>query len=246
MNRSLPTYGVKTLDFKMHDYDQTQRIVKGYLSAFNVIDSDSDIIMQGAFSKSIAERGPLSQSNRKIAHLRNHDWSMQIGRFLELQEDEKGLLFTSQMGRSTAGSDAFLDYQDGIIREHSIGFQYLPDKMRMVEDAKGTYFEVSELILWEGSAVTFGANEFTPVLDVTKGNHIEQSKRLHDELIAVSNALKNGKGTDERLHSLEMRLKVIAEKYNSLIEQIQKPPAKALLKQDQPIDNNLFTYLDSL
>ena len=29
--------------------------------------------------------------------------------------------------------DALLDYQDGIIREHSIGFSYIKERMRFVE-----------------------------------------------------------------------------------------------------------------
>ena len=118
--------------------------------------------------------------------------------------------------------------------------------MRVVESEKGTYFEITEVILWEGSAVTFGANEFTPVVDVTKGTEKESAQRLHDELIAVSKALKNGKGTDKRLHTFEMRLKVLAEKYNSLIEAIAKPSAKQVLsKQDQP-KNEMLNYLENL
>lgn len=246
MKKQLPTYGTKAIAFKMHDYDPSQRIVKGYLSAFDVVDSDSDIIRKGAFAKSIDERGPMASSNRKIAHLRNHDWSCQIGKLLELYEDEKGLVFVSQMGRSTKGQDAFFDYQDEIIREHSIGFNYIPDKMRFVESDKGSFFEVSEVVLWEGSAVTFGANEFTPVIDVTKGTEKAVAEKLHDEMIAVSKAIKNGKGTDKRLHTFEMRLKVLAEKYNSLIEAITKPSAKQTLsKQNQPT-NEMLNYLNNL
>jgi hypothetical protein len=40
---------------------------------------------------------------------------------------------------------------------------------------------------------------------------------LNEEFNAITKALINGKGTDERLHSLEMRIKVLQQKYNSLV-----------------------------
>lgn len=221
MKKDFSIYGVKSLKFELKDFDEGSRKVAGYFASFDTLDSDNDIIRQGAFSKSIAERGPLATSNRQIAHLRNHDWEHQIGKILELREDAKGLYFVSQLGRSTKGSDAFLDYQDGILNEHSIGFNYVSDKIKFVEDDSykgGGYYEVTEVKLWEGSGVTFGANEFTPVVDVAKGltkiNHLE---KLNEEFNAITKALINGKGTDERLHSLEMRIKVLQQKYNSLV-----------------------------
>ena len=114
-------YGVKTVNIKVTDLDEGSRQVKGYFGAFDNLDSDRDVIRNGAFAKSIKESGPKSSGNRKIAHLRNHDWEHQIGRPTELFEDSKGLGFVSILGRSTKGNDAFLDYQDGILNEHSIG-----------------------------------------------------------------------------------------------------------------------------
>jgi len=149
----------------------------------------------------------------------------------EIGEDAKGLFFVSTLGRSTKGNDAFLDYQDGILNEHSIGFNYIGEKINWIEDSSfksGGYFEVKEVKLWEGSGVTFGANEFTPVIDVAKGLTNESHlAKLNKEFEIITKALMNGQGTDERLHSFEMRLKVIQQKYNSLI--IEKPFTKDTL-----------------
>tara|TARA_R110000751_G_scaffold76140_3_gene153205 strand:+ start:92 stop:853 length:762 start_codon:yes stop_codon:yes gene_type:complete len=196
--------------FEVKDLDSAERIVSLYLSKFDSIDSDFDIIKKGAFSKSINERGPLSQSNRKIAFLRHHDWEKQIGKFLELKEDEYGLLAVGQLGRSTDGEDAFRDYEDDIIKEHSIGFQYIQDKMNFVEDKameSGGFYEVSEIKLFEGSAVTFGSNEFTHVVDVKGEQKTELLDKIKRELNVCIKALSNGKGTDERLHGIEMKVK---------------------------------------
>ena len=146
-------YGVKNASIEIADIDTGSRQVKGYLSVFDVIDSDEDIIRRGAFAKSIAEIGPSSSGNRKIQHLRNHNWDWQIGKFTELAEDEKGLYFVSTLGTSSKGDDALRDYDEGILLEHSIGFNYVWDKMDWIDDDKydhGGFFEVREVKLWEG------------------------------------------------------------------------------------------------
>ena len=213
-------YGVKSISTKIDDIDEGKRIVKGYLSSFDTLDSDSDIIRKGAFKKSIKERGVNSTSNRRIAHLRNHDWDHQIGKFLELEEDANGLYFVSQLGRSTKGEDALLDYQDGILREHSIGFNYVKGKIEEKESEEhGKFFEITEVKLWEGSGVTFGANEFTPVLEANKSIlDSEYLHKLNEDMAILIKSLKNGKGTDERLENIEIKLQQIQQKYNSLIE----------------------------
>jgi HK97 family phage prohead protease len=221
ISKQFKSYEVKNLSLEVKDIDTVGRRVKIALSAFNNIDSDRDVIRKGAFAKSIQERGASSTSNRKIAHLRYHDWEHQIGKFISLEETDTHLIGVSDLGRSTKGNDAFLDYQDGIIREHSIGFNYIPDKMQLIGEGDTAYFEIKELILWEGSAVTFGANSLTPTLDVSKGlTHEakeEMLKKINEDMTAFITALKNGKGTDERLYCIEMGLKVCQQKYNSLI-----------------------------
>lgn len=213
MKRQNHIYGIKNFGLEVKDFDEGSRKVSGYLSAFDVVDSDRDVIKSGSFAKSISERGPKSGSNRKIAFLRMHKWENQIGKFLELEEDGYGLKFVAQLGTSSKGEDALRDYQEGILKEHSIGFRYVHDKMEYDEDKD--VFEIKELNLFEGSAVTFGANEFTPVLDVAKGleGNQEAFKVLFDEHEAIEKALKNGKGSDERLYALEMRSKALRQKY---------------------------------
>ena len=233
-------YPVKSIQFKIDDIDEGTRKVKGYASAFDVMDSDNDVIRKGAFLKSIQERGPESAGNRKIAHLRNHDWEHQIGKFVELYEDEKGLVFVSELGRSTKGTDALLDYQDGILREHSIGFNYVKDKINFIEadksgfDSQAGHFEITEVKLWENSGVTFGANEFTPVLEVAKDaeGRDQLIQKLNELSERFQKTLRNGGGTDERLQNLELTFKQIQELQNSLIA--SKPSIKDTLDKNKP------------
>lgn len=239
-------YGVKNINLEVKDIDTNSREVVFYASAFDSIDSDNDVIRKGSFSKSLQERGAQA-TGRKIAHLRNHDFEHQIGLPIEMIEDSYGLKVVSRLGKSTKGNDALLDYQDGILREHSIGFNYVQDKIKFVEESseKG-FWEISEVKLWEVSGVTFGANEFTPVLDVAKGLNtksemIEKLNQLNESFLK---AIKNGKGTDERLENIEARFKQICEIQKALAE--LKPSIKGTLKEesrsnsDSNKNNNLF------
>lgn len=212
MKKQQNIYDTKSA-FELKDLDSEKRQVAVYLSKFDMIDSDNDIIRRGAFTKSIQERGPNSGSNRQIAFLRWHDWEKPIGKFLDLQEDEKGLFAVGQLGNSTVGNDAWNDYADGIIREHSIGFKYISDKMKWIEDPtqpNGGYWNITELMLFEGSAVTFGANEYTNVVDVMKSeNKTDYVHKISAEIDTLIKALSNGKGSDERLFEMEMKLKYL-------------------------------------
>ena len=215
MDKVLNMYSLKSENTAIKDLDTGSRKVSMYLARFDLLDSDMDIIRKGAFTKSLQERGVNSASNRKIAFLRYHDWQKPIGKFLELREDDLGLYAVAQLSESTDGMDALADYKDGIIREHSIGFRYVKDKIRFIEDPGmeengGGYYEVNEVQLYEGSAVTFGANEYTNVIEVSKTQGSEDiALKLHNEINTIANALASGSGTDERLHSLEMRLKFL-------------------------------------
>jgi phage head maturation protease len=69
---------MKQTQFKSFDYsikgadiDASKGIVTGYFAAFNNKDSDGDIIVKGAFAKTIKERGPQS-SKPRIKHLLDH------------------------------------------------------------------------------------------------------------------------------------------------------------------------------
>ena len=226
--KSSSDYNIKGA-FEVKDLDLSAREVAMYVSKFDVIDSDMDMILKGSFSKSLAERGPESGSNRQIAFLRHHDWQKQIGLPIKMEEDSNGLFVVAKLGNSTDGKDALEDYKDGIIREHSIGFKYLSDKIKYIEDSTidgGGFFEISELALWEFSAVTFGANQYTGVIDVAKGQEREDmALKLNEEINLVTKSIINGKGTDERQYSLEMRLKFLNARMMDLV--LTEPTVKS-------------------
>jgi len=197
--------------------DETRR-VKIMLAHFDNVDSANDVIRKGAFAKSIKERGPESQNPRQIAFLRFHDFDKPIGKFLSLEETSEGLVAVAQLSNSTDGQNALEDYKAGIITQHSIGFQYVAGKIEQVDRDGLDFYNITELDLWEGSAVTFGVNPLTPTLDVAKGEHLDYLHKLNLKMNAIASEIRNGRGTDERFYKLEGALKVCQAQYNSLIK----------------------------
>ena len=158
---------------------------------------------------------------------------------MTLEEDDKGLFAVAQLGTSSKGEDAFRDYDEGIIKEHSIGFQYVEDKIKFIEDKdmeSGGFFEVKEVKLWEGSAVTFGANEYTNVVDVIKAaDKPDYALKIFKEIEILQKSLANGQGTDERLYGIEMKLKYLQSQMLLLAQ--SDPLNKQSFRQANDHDN---------
>jgi len=185
----------KSFTGEIKDIDTKKRIVTGYLSSFiDEKDAYGDIVLKGAFNKSINER------KSSIYFLNQHNWSQPHGKFSVLTEDSKGLYFESEALVDTSySSDALKLYEAGIIKEHSIGYQTIVSDY---DTDKKTRF-LKELKLYEGSNVTLGANPDTPFM----GLKSKSLKDLNDEVLLITKAMKNGTFTDDTFVLLEIALK---------------------------------------
>jgi hypothetical protein len=239
-------YKVKTVSAKVEDIDSGSRRVKVVLNTMNFLDSDRDIIRNGAFIKSINERGPSTNAPDQIQFLRHHDWEQQIGKYTELYEQGDELIGVGILSKSTDGNNALEDYDLGIINQHSIGFQYIKDKIKFIKDSqlhKEGHYEVNEVKMFEGSAVAFGANKLTATLEVAKstGDYTPVLSKLSSLSNSFSKALKYHKGTDEHIKRLEYQFLQIQEIQNSL--KSMKPSIKDTLKSGKPSEKGVFDFL---
>jgi len=183
----------KNLSGGVKDIDTEKRIVTGYLSETNTEDKVKDIIVGGAYIKTLNER------KEDIFFLNQHNWSQPHGKFSVLQEDKKGLYFESKpLINTTYSSDLMKLYEAGIIKEHSIGYQVVNSSM----DSKGIR-NITEIKLYEGSNVTLGAHPNTPFL----GMKSLTMKEINDEMKLITKAFRNGTFTDETFMLLEIALK---------------------------------------
>ena len=174
------------------DVDTKNRVVTGYLSSFDNEDHSGDIIVKGAYAKTLKER------RSEIMFLNQHDWKQPHGKFAVLQEDSKGLYFESEPLINTSYSeDAIKLYEAGIMKEHSVGF------VTITKETKGDNRILRELKLYEGSNVTLGDNPETPFtgfksLSITETN---------DKISLILKFFKNGTVTDDTFQLLEIALK---------------------------------------
>ena len=200
------------------DVDVKKGIVEGYFSTWGVVDAHEDEIIKGAYAKTLQENGPGSQRPR-IFHLWMHDTRFPLARFTDegsLKEDDKGLFFHSRISQTTVGRDALLLYQDGVIKEHSVGIQIIKN-----ERAGEHHMRILEAKLWEGSTVTWGANENTPVTAVKDMDPEIQMEKFSERIQVLTKSLRDGTYTDETFILLELQLKQIEDSYQSLIDKIQ-------------------------
>lgn len=184
----------KSIFGSIEDIDMKNKIVTGYLSSFGNKDYDDDIIMRGAYKKSITER------KNDIYFLNQHDWKQPHGKFNVLEEREKGLYFESTPLIDTSYSmDALKLYQAGIVKEHSVGYQVMKEEYSKNDQAN----IIKEIKLYEGSNVTLGANSNTPFT----GFKSYTLKQVNDQYKQILKAYRNGTFTDETFGLLDIALK---------------------------------------
>ena len=122
-------------------------LFEGYACLFGKEDLGHDVIRQGAFAKSLADRGLDG-----IKLLYQHDPAQPIGQWLTIREDSKGLFVRGKLATEVAKAREILSMMKaGILDGLSIGFR----TVRGSKDPKSGIRHLLELDLWEISIVTF-------------------------------------------------------------------------------------------
>ena len=119
----------------------------GYASVFNEIDEGGDIVLPGAFRKTLQRRGRAA-----IRLLFQHDPKEPVGLWDRVAEDGFGLWAEGRLVPGVPRADALrrlieLRAIDGL----SIGFR----TVRAARDRGSGHRRISEIDLWEISIVTF-------------------------------------------------------------------------------------------
>jgi HK97 family phage prohead protease len=208
------------------DIDEKMGIVKGYGSYFGNKDSDNDVIAKGAYQKTIKENG------ERVRYLYQHDMTQPIGKMKELYEDEKGLMFVAEIPKTTLGMDVLELIKGGVITENSVGI--LPLQKQMKDD----YREITEVKLYEISAVTLAANDQAKILDV-KGNVDYQ--KLYKRFDSLAKIIRKGNVSDEMGYAIESEIL----KLKSLFIDFTKPIEKEITLPKEEDQADVFSYLST-
>lgn len=223
----------------VEDVDFTGRLVTLYASEFNSLDSDSDRFFPGAWSKTLKERGPGSNNNR-IKHLYNHSTFNLIGAPVEAIEDSKGLRVVSKVSDVNNG-DYLKLYRDGVITEHSVGFHVIKS-----DNNKEGGLDITEALLWEYSAVPWGANENTPTIGMKSEDCLAYGMKLSDRIDRLYKAFRDGDYTDETFTLLEIELSQIKTAITTLFTKAPEPLNSTPSGGNEPTDFDVDSIIKSL
>lgn len=219
-------FSTKSVDNGIVDVDMKTRRVKAVWSTTDIVDLDNDIISSGAFTKSINERGPGGK--KLIWSLIDHkaDVRHTIGKPDELYVQGNQLIAVTPIIETEAGEDALKLYDAGVANQHSIGFSTI--KSTMSNEGIRT---ITELKLYEGSLVLWGANPETPTLDVKGMQPMDVKMKLAEKLDLMLKAFKKGNFTDETFSLMEIEIEQLKK---SIVDLETTQHAKAV----EPADNS--------
>ena len=142
----------RPLEIKAIDDDGT---FSGYGSVFDTVDAYRDIVLPGAFKKSLA----AYQAKGKMPKmLWQHASREPIGVWTKMTEDKKGLYVEGALVMEVERArEAHALLKAGAVDGLSIGYE-VPKGGSSYDKEKNIY-ELSQIDLWETSIVTFPANE---------------------------------------------------------------------------------------
>ena len=209
---------------ELSDYDEKNSIVKGYGSYFDNKDADDDVIMRGAYQKTIKENG------ERVKYLYQHNMMQPIGKMNELYEDEKGLVFVAEVPKTQLGKDVIELMKAGVITENSVGI--LP----IQKEDRGDYRELKEVKLFEISAVTLAANDQAKIMDVKGSKVIDDIYKRYDTLCKL---IRKGNISDEMGYAIEGEI----YKLKSLFIDATQPVIETTEPVEQKSEFDVYKYL---
>jgi len=170
------------VEFKMDAVEVTGEFT-GYASTFGNVDLGGDVVVKGAFKKSIKEK------KGKVPILDHHDTRKQIGWNMEASEDDRGLLVKGKLNLEVQGGREkhalmMQAFEIGATMSLSIGYRVIKDEA----DRKNPGIRyLKEVQLLEYSVVTFPMNPEATITGV-KSDSTDLEEPLKRLLSTIKNA----------------------------------------------------------
>lgn len=160
-------------------------IFEGYGSVFNLVDHSKDVVVKGAFEKSLES---WKQKGQMPPILWQHDSRNPIGVYEKVYEDSVGLFVRGQLliDDVQQAKEAYALMKAGALSGLSIGYIPVVDEY----DRETGITTLKELDLWEVSPVTFPDNDLARVSDVKSASEIT-TKRDFESFLRESGFSKS-------------------------------------------------------
>lgn len=243
-------YEIKNTELdSVKDVDTTSRRVKVAISSMGNLDLDNDIIDKTAYNRTVKERGP--KGAKLIWHLTDHNASLKsaIGKFSDLYVEGSQLVGITDIPKTTWGNDMMEFYKTGHINQHSVGFRTV--KSEPVNAGKANEHRlIKEILLYEGSAVLWGANTETDTLSVgksiTKSDCEKQYFETLKEVTNLAKVFKSANLTDETFELIDIKLAQLTDRLQQLFEKAIQPAPKAFDPAEESMLDVFTTFNNTL
>ncbi len=162
----------KSFDFDVKSVDDSGTFT-GYGSVFGNVDGGNEVVVKGAFTKSLVAR---AAKGRKLPILWQHRSGEPIGVYESVKEDDHGLLMSGRLliNDVQRAKEAYALLKAGAVTGMSIGYGVLDDHV----DSKTRVRYLKELQLEETSIVTFPMNDAARIEVVKSMDHILKAGRM--------------------------------------------------------------------
>jgi HK97 family phage prohead protease len=161
--------------------DDGARTIEGLASVFHNVDDGNDVVLPGAFTKSIHLRKPMM--------LWQHKHEQVIGVWDEVRETKEGLFVKGRILETQLGNDASTLVKAGAITGLSIGYETKDSSRDRATGAR----QLKELSLYEVSFVTFPMNDRAAVTGVKSASQeIDDAYDLLERAAGICDACKSG------------------------------------------------------
>ena len=158
----------KEFPFLLTKMDEEAGTFTGYASVWDVLDSWGDMVIKGAFKRTI-------KNKKEFPLLWSHDVSEPIG-ILTAEEDEKGLLITGQLALDVPRASSLRSLMKiRAVKGLSIGFRTVREEF----DKETGVRKLKEIDLWEVSLCVFQACPEAVIEDV-KADRRDASYLKHE------------------------------------------------------------------
>jgi HK97 family phage prohead protease len=158
------THAVRDCALEFKALNDATGTFEGYLAVFGNVDGNGDVIDPGAFTKTLADHEAVKSRDHSpylFPLLWQHNEKEPIGGFSTAREDTNGLFVRGQYDLDIPqGARAYSGAKKGYLRALSIGYDTI--KSVFGSDAR----HLKEIRLWEGSPVTFPANDLALIEEV--------------------------------------------------------------------------------
>lgn len=151
--------------------DADARTIEGLGSVFGNVDQGNDIVLPGAFAKSLQSRKPAMLWQHKTDHV--------IGVWDEMRETGEGLYVKGRILETTLGNDVYTLAKAGALTGMSIGYGVKDSSI----DRKTGVRQLRELVLHEVSLVTFPMNERATITRVKSADGTLMTEREFEEYL---------------------------------------------------------------